>query len=484
MSAAIKILKDRVVSGAKQVIKSEIVKDVKEAAKALGFVQKGKQSKRPTQHQTQNIRKHEKNNKEMAGVTVTDGLSRSKVHQNKNADVHTTGLVREKVCDIFGAQGNMNNFLVTKFKLTPASPYSFPTLAIEAANHMLYRPRTVKFCYETEAFTATASSSQDAGKIILATSPDADEETFTNEDEMLRCYGSTWGPTYAPELKHDALKSAVPDARGRYYYVDYLANLYDDKFTTFGTFQIATSGGVATDSTKLGTLYVEYEFEFSRPQLTKNAIVPKYYYRLVSGAPTPAAPLTSPTIDSNSYPIPLNINSPYMYGPYGAWDNNGTTVINFPSSTTGVAWLISAYATGTSVIGAIAVSSTGMSPYNIVNSTNYYQVYDSGQAATEIALVQNQNNSTIILSGSATTFTYFQIIITPVNSADITSQLLGAKGRFLNSTINKLRLQVEEEASPGVMIHNDYHNAPLTATSASSSSSVSNVYNRVKPMFR
>jgi len=161
---------------------------------------------------------------------------------------------REYLGEITSTGTGFTNF---QFPCNPGQAATFPWLSVLAANYEFYRFKNLKFCFETEASTATA------GSVMLAIDYDASDAAPVSKTELMSYLGAVRTPPYeeadftadSKDLKkivnnHVVRLGAVP------------ANT-DIKSYDVGTFNIAISGIAAG---VVGELYVEYECELETPQ--------------------------------------------------------------------------------------------------------------------------------------------------------------------------------------------------------------------------
>jgi hypothetical protein len=304
-----------------------------------------------------------------ADYMATDGLTRSRVHTNTSVIEDRFELRREKIADIAGATAAFT--AQQSLYVNPGNSVLFPIFSQIAATYEEYRVNTLRFVFETEAYTASGTT-QSAGIVCLATNFDPDDNAFSNLTQMENYCGSVKGPPYAPIIQHDVIKAhrirrarraGMADLSLNNYFVYSSANqaapsTSTAKFYDIGLFQLAVANMVGTGT--IGELYVEYSFTMIRPKqqtpLGQNLL--STHYSSTSASMTNAAPYTGMAITAGSN-ITLTLSTTNMTIPTAGrytisyfWTGSTASVRSAFGAGTG-ATLVSTYAGGNSNPGCL-----------------------------------------------------------------------------------------------------------------------------------
>jgi len=209
-----------------------------------------------------------------ADFAVSDGLNTGRVVINNDSIVDQFVMRREKIMNINGSTGFVNQSLY----INPGNTLMFPIFSGIAAKYECYRIRKLRFLFETEAYTASGSN-QGAGKNIMVTNYDVSDAAFIDDTSAENYCGAVKGAPYA-RMVHQ-VNSKKGDKRGfnplTTFFVNPSANLAapatdssQSKFYDVGLFQFITNSQVG--SAEIGELYVEYSFEMIRPKQQLNSL--------------------------------------------------------------------------------------------------------------------------------------------------------------------------------------------------------------------
>lgn len=201
-------------------------------------------------------------------------------------------------------------FAISEFALNPALSKSFPFLSQLAKYFTLYEFQGLVFEYKPTSGEFGNSSNQ-LGKVIMATNYDPDAEAFKSSQRMENY-------DYAVASKPSVpIQHGVETARGQ----STLKMMYtrtgeitrDKIFTDVGLFQVATEG--LPFAGPIGELWVSYRVKLSRSKIADEVT---QGYAMTNTTSTESAPFGIPgagfTEVKNSYPITF-----------------GGTVLSFPS---------------------------------------------------------------------------------------------------------------------------------------------------------
>jgi len=195
--------------------------------------------------------------------------------KNNSGDVYITH--REFVANVTvqpPVGGGSSQFNVTSYPINPGLAASFPFLSQIAASFTLYQMDGLVYEYKPTSGEYGSSSSNQLGKIIMATNYDPDAVPFTNAVQMENYdYANSNKPSagamHGVECKKGTSATSMMYTRSG-------ATPKDKIFTDCGLFQIATEGinfAVGTANAAIvGELWVSYKIRLSRANLA-NTIV-------------------------------------------------------------------------------------------------------------------------------------------------------------------------------------------------------------------
>jgi hypothetical protein len=191
--------------------------------------------------------------------------------QIENSKIKSTIIThKEYVMDVISStNGNNNLALGTNlfaFPIQPADSNSFPWLATVAQNYQEYRPLGIVWEFKSTCGSAVSSTNNAMGSVLMSTQYRASSLPFTNKQQMDN-------EQYATDI--------VPWSNGCHFiecapHQTPLDTLYvrtgdvgTDSIEMYdlGTFYLATTGQQA-NGVVLGELWVSYQFELLKPQLS------------------------------------------------------------------------------------------------------------------------------------------------------------------------------------------------------------------------
>jgi len=205
-----------------------------------------------------------------------DGLNSAVVHTNTTVIEDTFRLRREKVMDVYGSTSPFT--LSAGMYINPGNTTLFPIFSGIAATYEQFRVNTLRFVFETQAYTASGSNLT-AGLVGMATNFDPDDPAFVSMTELENYVGSVKGPPYARRIVHDVARAhglrrgssrgGVPDLPLLSYFVNPSGNAKSvsgstSKFYDVGLFQVAAANNAGNGP--IGELFVEYSFTMIRPK--------------------------------------------------------------------------------------------------------------------------------------------------------------------------------------------------------------------------
>jgi hypothetical protein len=176
---------------------------------------------------------------------------------------------REYIGDVISSSTS-NAFSLTSYTINPGSVQTFPWLSKISQNFDHWKPLGVVFAFKSTS-AAFNGTTQALGSVIMATDYDVLDSSYASKVEMensefaVSCSSdcSMLHPVECADdempLKRLYTRSGMTLPSGAN------AQLYD-----LGNFQIATVG-IAGTSVNLGELWVTYEIEFTKEQVTPNA---------------------------------------------------------------------------------------------------------------------------------------------------------------------------------------------------------------------
>lgn len=198
-----------------------------------------------------------------------------------------------------------STFQQTVFELNPGLPASFPWLSQIASNFELYDFQGLMYQYKPNSGESGASSNN-LGKIIMATQYDPDAQSFINSIEMQNYdYANSTKPSCG--LVH-GVETAQTQQAVNMMYVRTRSVTRDKIFTDLGKLVVATEGipfsGAGTQI--LGELWVTYRIKLSRATLYSALLgltIPIDNFRLTATASSMAGAVTTSTVNSGSWSI-------------------------------------------------------------------------------------------------------------------------------------------------------------------------------------
>lgn len=164
-------------------------------------------------------------------------------------------------------------FSIRKYPINPGQSITFPWLSQIAANFDQYRFRGVLYEYKSTSSDAVLSSATSSalGSVSMATDYDALDQPYTNKREMLNSlFANSNKPScsfiHPIECKRSNTPMQLQYTRTGAFPPNSDARMYD-----LGNFYLATEG-MQADGGILGELWVTYEVEFYKQQVSASAM--------------------------------------------------------------------------------------------------------------------------------------------------------------------------------------------------------------------
>jgi len=181
-------------------------------------------------------------------------------------------------------------FALTSFSINPTNAVTFPWLSNIANNFESYKFNGLVFEFLTNSATAVASTNTALGTVILATQYNIDDPPFATKLQMEQYeYAVSTVPfesaIHPVECKRD---SGVLE-----YLYTYAGGSGDPRFSTFGTFSLATVG--QQSSANIGELWVSYDIELCKSRLSPFPSLYQYHATLTPTAPASILGYTTTT---------------------------------------------------------------------------------------------------------------------------------------------------------------------------------------------
>lgn len=216
-------------------------------------------------------RQKQKNLRTFAEILVSDGLNKALQMHNSASIIDHFPRRMEKVMDIIPTSTSFA--ILQALYLNPGNSVLFPIFSQIASIYEQFRCRFLRFHYVSEAYTASGSNVS-AGKIIMATNVDPNDNQFVNATQMENYAGADRSAPFS-NMSHDVMLCIGKNREDwaiKTFFVNPGANTASpsndttDKFFDMGLFQFATSGLPSASNVEYGELYVEYEFDMIRPK--------------------------------------------------------------------------------------------------------------------------------------------------------------------------------------------------------------------------
>lgn len=160
-----------------------------------------------------------------------------------------------------------STFNLNSFSINPGLQSSFPFLSQISQNFTLYEFEGLMYQYVPTSGEFGSSSSNQLGKVIMATNYDPDANNFNTSQQMENYQGAA---SCKPSCGQIHGVETEPSQRAtNQLYVRTGDSSKDKIFTDLGTFQIATEGisGGAAGTYVIGELWVTYKIKLLRPYL-------------------------------------------------------------------------------------------------------------------------------------------------------------------------------------------------------------------------
>jgi hypothetical protein len=168
---------------------------------------------------------------------------------------------------VSGSAGTSTAFELTSYELNPGIAGTFPFLSQIANNFELYEFQGLMFQY-VPTYGESGSSSNNLGKVIMATNYDPDASEFASSVQMQNYdYSNSCKPSLGQVHGVETMSSK---RASDLMYIREGDVTRDKVFTDIGKFQIATEGvplAAGATSAIIGELWVTYRIKLSRAKL-------------------------------------------------------------------------------------------------------------------------------------------------------------------------------------------------------------------------
>jgi len=225
---------------------------------------------------------------------------------------------REYVGDIIS---NGAGFTLASYALTPVNSVLFPWMSTIAALYQQYKFNGAVF--EFKSMCSEYAVGAALGTVIMSTNYNANLPVFDSKMEM---ENTEFAVSAKPSLSQVHCIECDPKERvTEYLYVQPTSGILgvnDNRLTSFGNFQLATSGLSAPVTTTIGELWISYDITFLKPVLNQPAPLP--------GTTTAITTLTASVGCTNVNifgSAPLVVNSPIPSITYNPASANTITVL-------------------------------------------------------------------------------------------------------------------------------------------------------------
>jgi hypothetical protein len=224
--------------------------------------------------------------------------------------MHNSGqsiIVRHKefVCDIIGGTGAPSNYSIAKtFALNPGLATSFPWLSSVAQQYQEYSWKGIVYHFVSTSGQSVSSTNTALGSVMMHTDYRVTAPSPANKIELLNeyfasdakpsesfCHPIECDPKENPYNVQYVRAGAVPAGE-------------DPKTYDLGKVNIATQG-LPSASINTGELWVTYEVELKKPQLTGGVTLGSHYQG-TTGIDTTHICGTSPIVKSNTLGVTFN----------------------------------------------------------------------------------------------------------------------------------------------------------------------------------
>jgi len=294
---------------------------------------------------------------------------------------------REYIADISMAGAP---FTLQTFNINPGLSASFPYLSAIASNFQQYRFKGLVFEFKTTSATALVSGTNTAmGSVMLAVQYRSDAPNFATKTQLLN---EMWSVDTVPSTNVVLPVECAPaeTVLTHQYIRTGGVGTGDIKMFDLGLLSVATQGGQSGQNNIVGELWVSYDVELLKPQLSNST--GGQFFAAQSTSPTSLAPLGG-----------------FVNGQYSGNTLSGITLTNttitFSNLLGPATYLVSVYWQGVGVTFTVppiipsagAVAAVPVAPYN-----NVYWAPTSGATAAGTAIINYYVN--ISATGGLLTF--------------------------------------------------------------------------------
>jgi hypothetical protein len=288
--------------------------------------------------------------------------------------MHQTGqsiVVRHKelLGDVIGGATGATFNVGSKYYLNPGLASSFPWLSSIAQQYQEYSWKGIVFHFVSTSGQSVASTNTSLGSIMLHTDYRVTAPTPTNKQELLNeyfasdakpsesfCHPIECDPKENPYNVQYVRSGAVPSGE-------------DPKTYDLGVVNVATQG-LPSDTLNVGELWVSYEVELKKPQLTGGVTLGAHWSNSAGDGTVAKLLGDSPTIKYNTIGATFN----------------GTDTWTLPAGLTGTFMVVANfYGTGSADSPSIVVTNMGNTAWAGTGSYIAYNA-DSQEGPTGVSV--------------------------------------------------------------------------------------------------
>ena len=167
--------------------------------------------------------------------------------------------------EYLGDLSSTTSFTNRVYPINPSNQVSFPWLSKMADQYEQYRFNGLIFEFVSTSADALNSTNTALGNVIMATDYDAEDNAYSNQQQMLSALFSNSGKP-SSNIMH-AIECAPDSLVTRWLYCrsSSISNGPDARLYDLGNFQVATYGSQA--AAVIGQLWVTYDVVFQKPQM-------------------------------------------------------------------------------------------------------------------------------------------------------------------------------------------------------------------------
>jgi len=400
---------------------------------------------------------------------------------------------REFVGDVGGSQA----FTVNTFTLNPTNPALFPWLSGVAVNWDQYEWVGILLEYRATSSFATTAANTALGTVIMATDYNLSNAGFSSKVDMENYEGAVSCPP--DQSFYHMVECARKETTIEVMYTNQNGN--DQRFTSLGDFQIATTGmqGAYT----IGELWVTYKIKLMKPKLQNHMNTNNWVQiRNTGSSITSAAPLgTGFTVNGSGAFGDVTVSQGM-----NNWVIYLEPTLDVVDTTLGSYNMVVLYSSFTSnlAVNPVVNLGTALTTYNwFANKTlNNSFVFDSNVTSTGFVYQQAfqfvQNNvgkpsATVQMSQmngiTGTANTYLDIVIYPISSGSsdpgsanfgVDKHVAAMIDRMVTERTARALRDIEEKVSNTCLVVDECKTAPATPVGLSNSTILNAIQSALK----